>query len=107
MKQSQVRDRRPDGSFKLLPLARYHGTPCPYCEKPMIIGTLRRPTREHKMPKHMGGTLNGSNRLIVCHPCNNDKGGKTLEQFAQELAAKGDPRSVIVAGVLRWRNRGK
>lgn len=62
-------------------LVEYHGEPCPYCEKPMLVGTLRRPTRDHALPKSRGGTLCAANRVIVCNPCNNEKGDMTPDEY--------------------------
>ena len=39
------------------------------------------PTRDHIIPRAMGGRLFSWNRVIVCWSCNNEKGGWTLEEF--------------------------
>lgn len=81
---------------KLAPLAKYNGKPCPYCHKTMMYGSRRRPTRDHVRPKCLGFTLNERNRLIVCSPCNHDKGSMSLEQFAHWLTERRDARAGIV-----------
>lgn len=78
-------------------LQSYLGKPCGYCERPMLGD--RYPTRDHKHPRRLGGKLTASNLLIVCRACNGEKGGKTVEQFAQELTNRGDKRAAIV-----WRH---
>lgn len=80
----------------LLPLAEYHGEPCPYCNNPMLFYTPRKPTRDHVYPRALGGTLASSNRLIVCSPCNQDKADMTLEEFARALEGWRDARAKIV-----------
>jgi hypothetical protein len=78
--------------------------PCPYCENPMSGPmTPRAPTRDHVRPRHLGGKLDETNRLIVCAKCNNDKGGRTLEQFAEWLTATHDRRAAIVWRIVTLR----
>lgn len=84
-------------------LREAHGKPCPYCEKPMLFGTPNRPTRDHVIPRAHGATLRPKNRLIVCSPCNADKGHKTLEEFAQWLTSTLDSRAPIVWAVVEKR----
>lgn len=86
-----------------LPLAEHHGKDCPYCGEMMLLGSRRRPTREHVIPRHLGGTLSSWNKLIVCDPCNNDKGGKTLLEFARWLCRQRDRRAHRVGAILRMR----
>lgn len=81
-------------------LARYVGKPCPYCNYAMAFGTIRRPTREHIVPRSKGGRLNGANMLIVCSICNHNKSDMSLEQFAEWLRARRDPRAEIVENLL-------
>lgn len=61
---------------------------------------VRRPTREHKKPRHLGGSSGPTNLIAVCSPCNGEKGGRTLEQFANYLTDRGDPRAQIVWNLL-------
>ena len=77
-------------------LSEYNGRPCPYCGDQMLIGSAKRPSRDHKLPRSRGGTLTNGNRLIVCAPCNNDKDDMTLEEFARYLSRRCDPRAGLV-----------
>jgi hypothetical protein len=87
-------------------LARWDGRPCPYCGHEMRRGTPRPPTRDHKMPRSRGilskfdVKFNQRNILIVCRPCNGNKGNKTLEEFAKYLTAHGDPRAGFVWNLI-------
>lgn len=68
------------------------GAPCPYCSHPMI--GRHYPTRDHIWPRSKGYTLEDPrNRAIVCEPCNEDKGSRTLASFAYRLRRGGDPRA--------------
>lgn len=81
--------------MKLVPMAEYHGLPCPYCDRPMIIG-VRPPTRDHVRPKRAGADFNHGNKLIVCRQCNNDKSDMTLVGFVEWLEKRNDKRAEIV-----------
>jgi 5-methylcytosine-specific restriction endonuclease McrA len=73
-------------------LLRAHiGLPCPYCTQPM-----QSPTRDHIRPVHFGGSLTDQNKVIVCEPCNRDKGPWTLKEWIRILQRDGDPREPIV-----------
>lgn len=72
------------------------GTSCPYCSHIMEIGSRRPPTRDHVRPKRAGGTLTPGNVLIVCGPCNNDKGDMMLLEFAAWLEMRNDKRAALV-----------
>lgn len=87
-------EQSPYSTPKMLKAA--DGKPCPYCEKTMIRGTRRMPTRDHVRPKRAGGTLAAGNVLIVCSPCNGDKGDMMLLEFVDWLARRADPRAEIV-----------
>ncbi|MGY3582339.1 hypothetical protein ACVIGB_000737 [Bradyrhizobium sp. USDA 4341] len=91
------------GSTKLLPLGEWHGKPCPYCERTMAIGTLRQPTRDHVIPRAQGRKLTPDNKLIVCRPCNGDKGDRSLRLFCERLKNYKDPRAPIVEALIRER----
>jgi 5-methylcytosine-specific restriction endonuclease McrA len=91
------------GSTKMLPLGEWHGKPCPYCERTMAIGTLRQPTRDHVIPRAQGRTLTPDNKLIVCRPCNGDKGDRSLRLFYDRLKNYSDPRAPIVGALIRER----
>ena len=66
-----------------------YGSPCPYCGE-MMDPYVRRPSRDHIKPRSHGHTLAPSNRLIVCVPCNNDKGAMSLWTFAKKYQKRGD-----------------
>lgn len=52
-------------------LRLYHGKPCHWCRRPMMRESEKwRPTRDHVIPKAVGGTI----IRIACHDCNNLKG---------------------------------
>jgi len=87
--------------------AEPEGQPCPYCERSMVPGTSREPTTEHVYPRVLGGTLSGGNKLIVCLPCNNEKGRMTLPDFLGYLRERGDPRAKIVNELIRSRTEAK
>lgn len=90
------RPKRSDGLVWSTPLAKWHGKDCPYCRRKMEIGGHRNPTRDHIHPRSRGGRLSDTNRLIVCSPCNGDKGDMTLEQWATRLTKGADERAGII-----------
>lgn len=98
---------------RFLPLAQYHGVDCPYCGTVMMIGTRRQPTRDHKIPRCRRSEFiirPEKNIEIVCGPCNNDKGARTLAEFAMSLHLRGDPRAMRVAAYIRregWTERSR
>jgi 5-methylcytosine-specific restriction endonuclease McrA len=72
------------------------GSPCPYCGEPMT--DERPPSRDHINPRSKGYTLaDPANRAIVCEPCNQDKGSRSLQSFLYRSMTSGDPRAVFVA----------
>lgn len=86
--------------------SRFHGRPCPYCGDAMVGNGLRRPTRDHVIPKRFQGTsfeVNPGNKLIVCWQCNNDKAHHTLEVWAERLRCRSDPRHLLILAVIRSR----
>lgn len=81
-------------------ISRGHGEPCPYCGKTMLRGTRRLPTRDHVRPRSTGGTLSKGNCLIVCAPCNGEKGSKSLFEFLEALSGRNDPRAERVRALV-------
>lgn len=81
-------------------LEAYRGSPCPYCKQPMWSDEGRKPSRDHVYPRRLGGTLAASNCLIVCSPCNGDKGSMTLEQWGHHLTITRDRRAQIVWAIV-------
>lgn len=72
------------------------GQPCPYCRDPMAA-----PTRDHILPRCRGGTLDGQNKALVCDPCNQDKGGRSLASWLYRLRKACDRRAEIVAALVK------
>ena len=80
------------------------GAPCPYCGAPMILPG-RPPTRDHIEPRVRGFTLaDPSNRALVCDPCNQDKGARSLTAWLETLRTAGDPRAEHVAAFIERRD---
>lgn len=75
------------------------GKPCPYCAS-VMDGVVRRPTRDHVQARARGGKLDDSNKLVVCHICNQHKGSGTLQQFCESLTACNDPRAKYVRRLI-------
>lgn len=84
---------------------RYVGKPCGYCNTPMDRSKWGRPTRDHIIPRVHGGTFLGDgnewNKIVVCAACNHDKAHLTLEGFWMALSLADDPRSGLVALLIR------
>lgn len=83
-------------------LRLYHGKPCHWCRRPMMRESEKwRPTRDHVIPKAVGGTI----IRVACHACNNLKGDmpaplwiETLERFpaVHDLFGKPGPRGMAL-----------
>jgi 5-methylcytosine-specific restriction endonuclease McrA len=73
-----------------------------YCGRPM-----QSPTRDHIRPVIYGGSLTDQNKVIVCEPCNHDKGHHTLTDWARHLRRDGDPRAATVAAYRTARKAAK
>jgi 5-methylcytosine-specific restriction endonuclease McrA len=58
------------------------------------------PSRDHIHARSRGGLATEGNRLIVCVPCNWDKGAWSLAAFAAALEAEGDPRAQRVLDLI-------
>jgi hypothetical protein len=67
------------------------GSPCPYCGNPMVLPSAP-PTRDHvgKTAKR-GGHLVEQNKLVVCAPCNQDKGRPLTVGLVQAPPEGGRP----------------
>lgn len=83
------------------------GKPCPYCDRIMsdrgLPSDRRFPTREHLLSRSRGGRLSPENRLIVCARCNEDKGDRTLAEWAAFLISLKEqdwPRLERVVGII-------
>jgi len=90
-------------------LQRYHGRPCPYCGKAMLIGgpKERRPTRDHIVPRCRQTLWNQREPRIavVCSICNHHKGNHFIEEWLKLLKAKGEKRADHVAAFVALRAR--
>ena len=75
------------------------GTECPYCGS-VMTKSGRHPSRDCIVPRSRGGTHRAENVIIVCAPCNNDRGNWSLPAFLAALQAEGDPRAEHVAKVI-------
>ncbi len=53
---------------------------CQYCGKPTL-----RPTIDHVIPRHRGGTYTWDNLVTACSECNLRKGGRTPEEAHMRL----------------------
>lgn len=87
-------------SIHLAPRTGFIGRPCPYCGEEMTDNGKRKATKEHKLPRSLGGTLTFENRLIVCRRCNSDKGNLTIETWYYRLWAGRDPRAEHVHRIM-------
>lgn len=63
---------------------------CFYCGLKRTIGQM---TKEHKVPRSKGGR-GGNNLVLACHPCNNAKGAKSIDDFVQSQFLKNRIRQV-------------
>ena len=51
---------------------------------------MENPTRTHIRSVRFGGSLTDENKVIVCTPCNNDKGYLTLKDLLRKLRRGGE-----------------
>lgn len=58
---------------------------CQYCNKNV---SRQEATYDHVIPKYYGGKTKWDNIVIACHPCNQKKGSKTVEQAGMKLKIK-------------------
>jgi 5-methylcytosine-specific restriction endonuclease McrA len=60
----------------------------------------RRPSRDHIRPRSKGFTFaDPAHRAIVCQPCNEYKGSRSLASFLFRLRRAADPRAPFVAAL--------
>lgn len=78
------------------------GLPCPYCWQIMTARKPRQPTRDHVIPKAQDGPDVAGNILIVCAPCNHEKGNRTLAEWLGVLLFFQDERAPKVAWLLNY-----
>lgn len=84
-----------------------HMRPCAYCHGNMYVRAgkkknalkdPRMPTKDHIIPKSV---MPGSYTAIVCRKCNNDKAGQLIDDWAQMLRERDDPRAPIVGEFIK------
>jgi 5-methylcytosine-specific restriction endonuclease McrA len=68
---------------------------------------MLKPTRDHIRPVRYGGSLTDQNKVIVCEPCNHDRGHHTLTDWARHLRRDGDPRAATVTAFRAARKAAK
>lgn len=61
------------------------GLECQHCD---YCGVWCRPTRDHIVPRSLGGTLSMDNVAYVCYKCNCDKGCLRLGSWVRQLSTK-------------------
>jgi 5-methylcytosine-specific restriction endonuclease McrA len=84
------------------PITDSVGKPCPYCGCTMQRkGKNSGVSRDHIVPRKDGGTLSGSNRMICCRRCNNDKASRPLQAWINKLRINNDPRLPLVEAVKK------
>lgn len=76
-------------------LAPYVHKPCPFCGVLMgeIGSDFWSPTRDHLTPRSRGGSDCGSNIVICCKRCNEDKDNLTLLEWLNALLFVDDCRA--------------
>ena len=70
-----VKRPRPVVKLNKQEIFRRDGYTCQYCGIRPV-----RPTLDHVVPRHMGGTHSWENLVTACPSCNLRKGGRTVEQ---------------------------
>jgi len=63
---------------------RDNGT-CQYCSKAVAQSEF---TFDHVLPRKLGGKTTWENIVVACHPCNQKKKDRTLEQARMKLLSK-------------------
>lgn len=59
------------------------GDPCGYCRRTMVRGTETSPTRDHYLPRSLGGTA----IVMACYACNQQKGDMLPTEWDAFMAA--------------------
>lgn len=73
--------------------------PCPYCGVEMQ-GWEYRPSRDHLVARINGGNLRRGNCIIVCQPCNGDKGSRSLSEWLTFLRDDDDLRAPVINALI-------
>lgn len=75
--------------------AAFHGR-CAYCRRPWPRGLL---TRDHVVPRAKGGR-DGRNIVPACPPCNQEKGSRTVREYAAWLRTQDREPVFLLPGEL-------
>jgi 5-methylcytosine-specific restriction endonuclease McrA len=89
-------------------LARYLGSPCPYCgvtlNRDKGWNSPQAPSRDHRVPLSRGGLNVAENIIICCRGCNEDKGSLRPEEYLAVragLASRLDRRWIEWLSIVR------
>lgn len=61
---------------------------CHYCERILTAAGGTRKTKDHIIPRSLGGLNNKINLVPCCHDCNSLKGNRSLRQFIVRIEKK-------------------
>jgi len=80
---------------------------CMYCERIMKEQPKRGKapltrTKDHIIPKSLGGDLSRYNKLHCCYACNHNKGNLTLKEWREKLLVSDFPdKELIISNIER------
>lgn len=80
-RQQAVKRGRSPGDVHWSVFARLHALPCVYCGKAPSGGT------DHRWPLSRGGDNEVANLVASCRPCNESKGSRTVDEWAEAMRA--------------------
>lgn len=93
----QHRGRQPNRRERMAIILRRDGDDCVWCRRPFDDRHVV-PTTEHLVPRIKGGPSWVENEVAACKRCNNERGHRTLGEFADEcegLAREPDVERII------------
>ncbi len=90
-----VKRPRPRVKLTRREVFRRDGFVCQYCGRP-----TERPTIDHVIPRHRGGTSTWDNLVTACPACNLRKGGRTPEEAHMRLLRP--PQAPPLTAVYRF-----
>jgi hypothetical protein len=64
-------------------------------------------TKDHMLPKSIGGQLLSWNKVRACRRCNTHKGSKTIFQYQKHVAKKLQVNGFVFLNILEWQWRIK
>ena len=89
--QVQHATRQPDRRERMVMIIERDGPTCVWCRR-AFDDRLVRPTTEHLVPRIKGGPSWLENEVAACRRCNNERGHRTLGEYADECEGLGrDP----------------